>query len=132
MTIRVTNIGSNDKYVPLNTSATTTIDTSFSGLSKGAVFTMYNGTAATSTGSATLSRISGGTEKTNSVLIAGGQSADLQLTITFNPNGTGAAGQWRTQLLAVGHAATDSTTATSFVNATPAEDFRTSYYTVND
>lgn len=133
MTIRVANLGSNDVYVPLNTSATTTIDSSFTALTKGAIFTMQDSSAAaTSTGSATLTRVSGGTEKTNSVLISGGSSADFAVTITFNPSGTGAAGQWRAQLLAIGHASSDTATAASFVNATPSEDFRTQYFTVND
>lgn len=133
VTLRVTNFGDNDVFIPLNTSATTTIDSSFTNMSKGVTFTTENGTpTATSTGSATLTRVSGGTELTNSVRIGGGSSADFMLTHTFNPNGTGSAGQWRVQILAVGHASTDSATASSFVNATPEEDFRTGYYTVND
>lgn len=133
MTIRVTNIGDDDVYIPLNTSATSTIDASFTAMSKGATFAMNNSTtsAAVADSSATLTRVSGGTELTNSVRISGGSSADFQLTVTFNPAG-GLTQQWRAQLLAIGHATSDSATATSFVNATPSEDFRTAYNTVNN
>ncbi len=134
MTIRVTNLGSNDVYVPLNTSASTTIDSSFSGLSTGVTYSMATSSSiGTTTGAtATLSRVSGGTELTNSVRVSGGNSADFLFAVTFNPGLGNSTGQWRIQALAVGHAATDSTTATSFVNATPAEDFRTAFYTVNN
>lgn len=137
VTLRVTNFGSNDVHIPLNTYATTTVGvgTPAAGHDKGVSYGMISGGGtATSTGvSATLTRVSGGTELTNSVRISGGQSADFQLTITFNPDTAFvSAQQYRTQIWGVGHAATDVAAATSFVASTPVEDFRTGFYTVNN
>lgn len=130
VTLRVTNFGSDDVYIPLSDIASTTANAGTVGVSYG----ITDGSTATSTGvSATLARVSGGTEKTNSVLIAGGQSADFQVTVSFNPDAvyTGSR-QYRVQIWGVGHAATDSATATSFVATTPVEDFRTAYSTINN
>ena len=132
VTLRVTNIGSDDVYIPLGTPTATS--TYVGGFTSGVAYSVSNGTNSTSTGAtATLTRVSGGTELTNSVRISGGSSADFQLTVTFNPDaGAGSTQQWRVQVYGVGHAPTDSATATKVVNTIPTEDFRTSYYTVNN
>jgi len=131
VTVRVMNFGSNDVYIPLNSVATTSTS---GGSTKGIAFGLTDGTTATSTGQAgtitgTVSKTgSGGVEKTNSVLISGGQSADFKLTTTFNPDVvyTGTR-QYRVQIWSVGHAATDVAAATTIVDTTPVEDFRTSF-----
>lgn len=135
VTLRVTNFGDNDVYIPLSTNATTSAASGV-GDTLGVAFGVTDGTTATTTGEgtaipATLVKVSGGTELTNSVRISGGASADFQLTVTFDPdaNFTGTR-QYRVQIWGVGHAATDATTATSFVATTPVEDFRTSFNSI--
>ncbi len=136
VTLRVTNFGSNDVYIPLNTLATTSAS---AGSTKGVAFGITDGTTATSTSSgvaipSTLARVSGGVEKTNAVLISGGQTADFTLTATFNPDaGYGTtAKQFRVQVWSMGHATTDTATAATIVSTTPTEDFRTAFYTINN
>lgn len=136
VTLRVTNFGDDDVYVPLNTYATTTVGlgTVAAGHNKGVSYGMTDGTTATSTGvTATLAKVSGGTELTNSVRISGGASADFQVTASFNPDlvYTGSR-QYRIQIWGVGTAATDVAAATSFVATTPVEDFRSAYYTIGN
>lgn len=133
VTLRVTNFGSNDVYVPLNTLASTTAGAVGDNSTKGVSYYLYNGTTATSTTvTATLSRVTGGTELTNSVRISGGSSADFQLAVTYNPDVPAATGQWRVQIGSVGTAASDVAAATSLTRTVPVEDFRTGYYTVNN
>jgi len=131
VTVRVTNFGSNDVYIPLSDVATTSAEIGTVGIAYG----ITDGTTATTsaTVSATLARLSGGTEETNSVKIPGGQSADFTLTVSFNPDG-GYSGnrQYRVQIWAMGHTTTDSATATSWVATTPVQDFRTGFYTINN
>ncbi|MBL8158325.1 peptidoglycan-binding protein [bacterium] len=133
VTLRVTNFGSNDVYVPLSALASTTAGAVGDNSTKGVSYYLYNGTTATSTTvTATLSRVSGGTELTNSVRIGGGSSADFQLAVTYNPDVPASTGQWRVQIGSVGTALTDATAATTLTRTVPAEDFRTGYYTVNN
>ena len=131
VTLRVTNFGSNDVYVPLNTLATTS---SSAGSTKGVAYGIQTSSSATSTGvSATLVRVSGGTELTNSVRISGGASADFQVTVTFNPDASfSGSQQYRVQVWSVGTATSDTATAATITNTVPVEDFRTSYSTINN
>ena len=138
VTLRVTNFGSNDVYIPLNALASTTAAASGDNSTSGFAFYITNGTTGTSTAqtgtiTGSVSKVSGGTEKTNSVLIGGGSSADFQVTASFNPDAvyTGTQ-QYRLQVVEVGHAASDTATAASFVATTPLEDFRTIYYTIQN
>jgi hypothetical protein len=136
-TVRVMAFGSDDVYVPLTTLATTSAS---SGSTKGIAFGMQKGdlTATSTDVSATLTRVSGGSIVTvggvDLVKISGGQSADLQLTATFNPDAsTGTTAQWRMQIWSVGHRAdANASTATTIVATTPVENFRTGFYTVNN
>lgn len=135
VTVRVTNFGSNDVYIPLNSLATTSAS---GGSTKGIAFGLTDTTTATSTGQAgtitgAVSRVSGGVVKTNSVLISGGQSTDIMLTTTFNPDAvyTGTR-QYRVQIWSVGHATTDTATAGTIVDTTPVEDFRTSLHSIQN
>jgi len=137
VTLRVTNLGSNDVYLPLTALATTSTSGLTASQIEGVNFHITDGTTSTTTSSgvaipATVARVSGGVEKTNSVLISAGQSADFVLTATFNPDaGYGTtAKQFRVQVNAVGHSTADDATPESVVYTTPAEDFRTSYYTI--
>ncbi len=136
VTLRVANFGSNDVYIPLNSLATTSVS---AGSTKGIAFGLATSTAATSTGQSgtitgTVTKTgSGGVEKTNSVLISGGQSADFVLTTTFNPDAShSGTGQYRVQIWSVGHATTDTATAATIVNTTPTEDFRTEFKTIQN
>ena len=138
VTLRVTNFGSNDVYIPLNSLASTTAGATGDNTTKGINFYLTNGTTATSTGQAgtltgSVSRVSGGVEKTNSVLISGGQSADFMLTVSLNPD-TSYSGtqQYRVQIGSVGHATTDTATAATIVATTPTSDFRTAYNTIQN
>jgi len=136
VTVRVTNFGSNDVYIPLNSLATTSAS---AGSTKGIAFGLTDGTTATSTGAAgtitgSVSKTgSGGVEKTNSVLISGGQSADFVLTTTFNPDAvyTGTR-QYKVQIWSIGHATTDTATAATIVDTTPTEDFRTNAQSIQN
>ena len=135
VTLRITNFGSDDVYIPLNSLATTSAS---AGSTKGIAFGITDTTTATSTGqggtiTGAVSRVSGGVEKTNSVLISGGQSADFMLTTTFNPDAvyTGTR-QYRVQIWSVGHATTDTATAATIVSTTPVEDFRTSLNSIQN
>jgi hypothetical protein len=142
VTLRFTNIGSNDVYIPLTSLASTTANNSDDGVTlvEGINFYMTDGTTATTSSVSVgtlmtggVSLVSGGVEKTNSVLIAGGQSADLQLTTSFNPT-TDYSGtrQYRVQILSVGHSTADDATPESVVETLPLSDFRTSYYTIQN
>jgi hypothetical protein len=137
VTLRVTNFGSNDVYIPLNATATTTITSSNAAGDGGTAGLIYNVASSsntsvgTTTSSASLTRVSGGTELTNSVRISGGSSADFLLTITFNPNDDETL-QWRVGIFSVGHTTSDATTASTRVLGTPESDFRTQYYTIQN
>ncbi|MEK7586922.1 MAG: peptidoglycan-binding domain-containing protein [Patescibacteria group bacterium] len=137
ITLRVTNFGSNDVYIPLNSLATTSTSV---GSTKGIAFGITDGTTATTstvadatviTGS--VARVTGGVEKTNSVLISGGSSADFVLTTSLNPTPayTGTR-QYRIQVWSIGHATTDTATAATIVDTTPVEDFRTAFQTIQN
>lgn len=140
VTLKVTNFGSNDVYIPLNSLASTTAGATSDNSTKGINFYVTDGTTATTSTVAdatvltgTVSKGAGGVEKTNSVLISGGQSAEFVLTTSFNPapayTGTR---QYRIQIGSVGHAATDVAAATTLIATTPLVDFRTSYQTIQN
>jgi len=140
VTLKITNFGSNDVYIPLNSLASTTAGATSDNSTKGINFYVTDGTTATTSTVAdatvltgTVSKGTGGVEKTNSVLISGGQSAEFVLTTSFNPapayTGTR---QYRIQIGSVGHAATDVAAATTLIATTPLTDFRTSYQTVQN
>ena len=142
VTLRVTNIGSNDVYIPLTSLASTTANNSDDGVTlvEGINFYMTDGTTATTSSVSVgtlmtggVSLVSGGVEKTSSVLIAGGSSADLMLTTSFNPT-TDYSGtrQYRVQILSVGHSTADDATPESIVETTPLSDFRTSFNTIQN
>jgi hypothetical protein len=125
-------------YVPLNTLASTTAGATGDNSTRGVSYYITDGTTATSTAlsaavSATLARVSGGTELVDSVRISGGSSADFVLTTSFNPDAvyTGDRG-YRLQVGSVGHATSDTPTAATLVATVPVEDFRTAYYTVKN
>lgn len=141
MTVRVTAFGSEDVYLPLSATATSTAPQGALSLTTGATFSMLRGTdgAATSTGaSGTLARVSGGSivacGAVDCVKIGGGSSADLELTVSFNPQVGEAAGQWRAQLWAIGHSDDEAADAAAElqVATTPVEDFRTGFATINN
>ncbi len=133
MTLRITNFGSDDVYVPLNSLASTTAGATGDNSTTGVNYYLYNGSAATSTAvSAAVTRVSGGSELTNSVRVSGGASVDIMLTVNFNPGLGNNTGLWRVQLGSVGTAATDSATATTLTATVPVEDFRTAYNTINN
>ncbi|HWO07659.1 MAG TPA: peptidoglycan-binding domain-containing protein [Candidatus Paceibacterota bacterium] len=135
MTLRITNFGSNDVYIPLTTLATTSVSGLTASQIEGVNFFIENGslTATTSPIGSALTRVSGGTELTNSVRISGGASADFVLTASFNPDASFTGNQqYRVQLVAVGHSTADDATPESVVYATPEEDFRTSFNTINN
>jgi hypothetical protein len=131
MTLRVSAFGSDDVYVPLSTTPTTTY---VGGQTTGVAYSVLrsDGTATSTGASATLARVSGGSiitvSGTDLVKIGGGSSADIELSVTFNPQVGESAGQWRVQVWAVGHDddAADAAAA-SIVTTTPVDDFRTSY-----
>lgn len=142
VTLRVSAFGSNDVYLPLNTQgATSTTDALYSSTVKGVTFGMQkgDGTATTTDLSSTLQRVSGGSivacGAVDCVKISGGSSADIQLTVNFNPDAAaGTSGQWRVQIWKVGHSddgAADANAETQ-VTTTPVEDFRTGYSTINN
>lgn len=134
MTVRVSAFGSNDVYVPLSTTATTSYSAAAITHTTGAAYTILKSDgSATSTGAtATLARVSGGSivsvGGTDLVKIGGGSSADLELSVTFNPQSTEPVGQWRAQLWAIGYDGDAlNAAADTFVSTTPVEDFRTGY-----
>lgn len=140
VTLRITNIGSNDVWIPLNSLASTTAGNTGDNSTKGINFYVTDGTNATTstvadgtTLTGTVARVSGGTEGTNAVKISGGSSADLSLTTSFNPapayTGTR---QYRVQIGSVGHASSDTATASTLVATTPTSDFRTAFYTIQN
>jgi peptidoglycan hydrolase-like protein with peptidoglycan-binding domain len=140
VTLKITNFGSNDVYVPLNSLASTTAGATSDNSTKGINFYVTDGTTATTSTVAdatvltgTVSKGAGGVEKTNSVLISGGQSAELVLTTSFNPapayTGTR---QYRIQIGSVGHAASDVAAATTLIATTPLVDFRTNYQSIQN
>lgn len=140
VTLRITNFGSNDVYIPLNSLASTTAGATGDNSTKGINFYVTDGTTATTSSvtdgtvlTGTVAKVAGGTELTNSVRISGGQSADFVLTTSFNPavayTGTR---QYRVQIGSVGHAASDVAAATSLVATTPVEDFRSAYQTIQN
>jgi hypothetical protein len=129
ITVRVTAFGSEDVYVPLSVAAATT--TYQGGQTQGFVYGVVANGTATSTGSltGTASRVSGGSLEscsgTDCVKISGGSSADLKLTVTYNPAASGGPVSAYLQLFAVGHRAdTSAAVVTSTVATTPVADFR--------
>lgn len=129
ITVRVTAFGSEDVYVPLSVAAATT--TYQGGQTQGFVYGVVANGTATSTGSltGTASRVSGGSLEscsgTDCVKISGGSSADLKLTVTYNPAVSGGPVSAYLQLFAVGHRAnTSAAVVTSTVATTPVADFR--------
>jgi len=133
VTLRVTNFGDDDVYIPLNTVASTSATVGTVGVSYGVLNSSNTATSTTglSTFSATLTRVSGGTEESSSVKISGGSSADLQLTVVYNPSNGGAA-QYRVQIWGVGASTANDSTAETFTTTVPVEDFRTGFNTIND
>jgi hypothetical protein len=129
VTLRVTAFGSEDVYIPLNAATSSAYSSS---ATAGTIFTMQDstGTAAPNVvNSASLVRVSGGTELASSVRISAGQSADFQLTVTFNPSTAGTA-QYRVQVWSVGASTADDTSAESQTATVPVENFRSAFYTV--
>lgn len=131
VTLRVTNFGSNDVYIPLNSIASSTAQAGTVGVSYG-VLNSSNVATTTSGTSATVTRVSGGTEESSSIKIGSGSSADIQLAVTFNPVLAGSAAQYRVQVWGVGASTANDSTAESFTATVPVADFRTGFNTVND
>ena len=130
--VTVTAFGADDVYVPLNAVASSTAVTSDTSNTKGITYYLTgpgSGGSATTTGSATVERVSGGTIVTVSgidlVKIGGGSSATIHLKAYFNPSAPASnAGSYRLSVIGVGYRSDASAAVTtSRVVATPATDF---------
>ena len=83
-----------------------------------------NVTVATGTMTQSVALVSGGTRDGNYVKIADGESATLEIVVTYDPN---SAGQYRLQINAVGYTTAGATgNATASIVATPESDFQSS------
>ncbi len=116
--VKVTASG-NDVWVPFTASSTG---------AAGVRFTVEdsNNTDVTAAGTntASVALISGGTRDGNTVKIADGESATLEVVVTYDPS---AAGQYRLQIGSVGYNNTDAATGASLsITAAPESDFQSS------
>ena len=141
VTLKITNFGSDDVYIPLTALASTTADAdATASLIEGINFYMTDGSTATTSSAAdgtlltgNVDLVSGGDEQDNSVRIGGGASAEIKLTTAFNPapayTGTR---QYKVQVLSVGHSTADDATPETVSATVPLSDFDSSSRTIQN